>query len=451
MGRLNQFRLINRWVAAGFAALMFAGFTTQVQAQSGDVAAGQALYEQSQCLTCHGSPRNPSPSKAITVAELYKAMNERGVMQYLRSELSADDVCNIVTYIASQNNAPDPRCAIGVTKNSIVLRSTSTTNPQMQVGRLANGVVEFSSITDPGPAHRLLGYSDFNRSGTPDLAFQNITQGEFGDVKSWNEFKSGNEFLWRQVKQVWDVQAVADLDGDGVDDLVWRYMAPDPRDTGVSFIWFLSGTFPGTLGTPVVPQPRKRGGAPLDWQLLGALDINNDGAADMLYLNPAGQFRFLMATPARTCANFASSNIPAGFTPLKFAKFRGGTGANSSAEVLIRNAAGATQLLSFSAMGLTLPTFTGNPDDPLVACTSTPLTVPMTTFTLPTLIDPAWTFYAAADLDNTGTVDIIWRRPTGQLTVWLMRADGTLLTQLTNAGTAPANFSPLQNGGPKLF
>jgi hypothetical protein len=74
----------------------------------------------------------------------------------------------------------------------------------------------------------------------------------------------------------------------------------------------------------------------------------------------------------------------------------------------------------------------------------------MTTVTLPTA-DPTWTFYAAADLDNTGTVDIIWRRPTGQLTVWLMRADGTLLTQLTNAGTAPANFSPLQNGGPKLF
>jgi hypothetical protein len=197
----------------------------------------------------------------------------------------------------------------------------------------------------------------------------------------------------------------------------------------------------------VVNQVRKRGGAPLDWQLLGAVDINNDGAADMLYLSPAGQMRALMATPSRTCANLVVGNMPADFAPLKFAKFRGG----STGEVLIRNATtGANQLLSLNAVGLALPAYTGAPDDRNAACTSSALTVPMTTVTLPTA-DPTWTFYAAADLDNTGTVDIIWRRPTGQLTVWLMRADGTLLTQLTNAGTAPANFSPLQNGGPKLF
>ncbi|MFN8985209.1 MAG: hypothetical protein ACK5VR_02675, partial [Burkholderiales bacterium] len=87
-------------------------------------------------------------------------------------------------------------------------------------------------------------------------------------------------------------------------------------------------------------------------------------------------------------------------------------------------------------------------------CTASSLTVPMTTINLP-VADPTWTFYAAADLNNDGTVDIIWRRtasnPVGQLTVWLLKPDGTLLTQLTNAGTAPANFSPLQNGGPKLF
>jgi hypothetical protein len=446
MGRVNQIRSINRRAAAGFAALMFAGFTSQVQAQ-GSVADGQTLYNDT-CAGCHFVPPNASARRATTVTALNNAMNDQPSMNFLRPVLSADDVCNIVTYIASIASAAAPNCSTGVTKNNLVLRSTSTTNPQISIGKFSNNVLQFSTMEDPGAGTRLVAIGDFDRSGRPDLAFQGPPAGAFGDIKSWNQFSASNEFLWRQVKTVWDVQAVGDMDGDGVEDLVWRYMAPDPQDTGVSFIWFLSGNFPGTPGTPVVPQPRKRGGAPLDWQLLGALDINNDGAADMLYLNPAGQFRFLMATPARTCANFASSNIPAGFTPLKFAKFRGGTGANSSAEVLIRNAAGATQLLSFSAVGLTLPTFTGNPDDPLVACTSTPLTVPMTTFTLPTLIDPAWTFYAAADLDNNGTVDIVWRRPTGQLTVWLMNANGTLSTSLASAGTAPVGFTVMQNGFP---
>jgi hypothetical protein len=446
MGRLNQIVSKVCWVAISCAAMLVTGLAGMAHAQSGDVAAGQTLYNgDAQCVACHGAPRGNSAGTATTVARLNAAMNSQGSMQFLRSFLTADDVCNIVTYIASQVSAPDPGCGIGVTKSSIVLRSSSTTNPQMQVGKLSNNVLQFSPITDPGPAYRLLGYSDFNRNGTPDLAFQNMTQGEFGDVNSWNEFKSGDPVFWRQVKQVWDVQAVGDLDGDGVDDLVWRYMAPDPRDTGVSFIWFGSGG----ATAPVVSQVRKRGGAPLDWQLLGAIDINNDGAADMLYLSPAGQLRALMATlvPARTCANLASGNMPAGFAPLKFAKFRGG----ATGEVLVRNATtGANQLLSLNAVGLALPAYTGDPNDPLAACTASSLTVPMTTITLPTA-DPTWTFYAAADLDNTGTVDIIWRRPNGQLTVWLMRADGTLLIALNNAGTAPANFSPLQNGGPKLF
>ena len=375
------------------------------------------------------------------VMTLNNAMNSQPQMTFLRTVLSADDVCNIVTYIAGVAQAVAPNCSTGVTRNNLILRSSSATNPQLNVGKFANNVIQFSTLTDPGSAYRLLAAADFNRNGTPDLAFQNITQGEFGDVNSWNEFQSTNPFLWRQVKQVWDVQAIGDLDGDGVDDLVWRYMAPDPRDTGVSFIWFLSGTFPGSLANPVVSLPRKRGGAPLDWQLLGAVDLNNDGAADMLYLSPAGQFRALMATPARTCANLASGNIPTGFTPVKFAKFRGGV----SGEVLVRNAAtGDNQLLSLNAAGLVLPPFSGNPDDPLAACTSSSLTIPMTTIVLPNA-DPTWTFFAAADLNNDGTVDIVWMRPNRQLTVWLLNTAGGLITSLANAGTAPATFSALQN------
>jgi hypothetical protein len=440
LGNTFSARFLRRAARYGLFVL-FSVLGTTAFAQTGDVAAGQALYNEN-CAACHGAPRGSSAQVATTVSALNNAMNTQNQMQFLRSFLTADDVCNIVTYIASVVSAPNPGCGTGVTKNSLVLRSSSTTNPEMMIGKFANNVLQFSATTDPGPAYRMLAVGDFNRNGLPDLAFQNMTQGDFGDVNSWSEFKSTNPVFWRQVKQVWDVQAVGDLDGDGVDDLVWRYMAPDPRDTGVSFIWFGSGG-----SAPVVSQVRKRGGAPLDWQLLGALDINNDGAADMLYLSPAGQLRALMATPNRTCANLVAGNMPTGFAPLKFAKFRGGV----SGEVLVRNATtGANQLLSLNGAGLVLPPFTGAPDDPLAACTASSLTVPLTTFTLPDA-DPTWTFYAAADLNNDGTVDIVWKRPSGQLTVWLMRTNGTLLLTLANAGTAPAGFSVMQNGGPRLF
>ncbi len=430
----------------GVGLLCLAGVVASpVFAQTGDVAAGQSLYNDN-CAACHGSPRGSSAQLATTVNVLNAAINSRNDMQFLRSFLTADDICNIVTYIASAVGAANPGCGTGVTKNSLVLRSSSTTSPEMMIGKLVNNVLQFTSATDPGPAYRMLAVGDFNRNGLPDLAFQNMTQGEFGDVNSWNEFKSTNPVFWRQVKQVWDVQAVGDLDGDGVDDLVWRYVVTNSSDTGVSYIWFGSGGVPPAVSA-VVSQVRKRGGAPLDWQLVGAVDINSDGAADMLYLSPAGQLRALMATPGRTCANLVVGNMPAGFAPLKFAKFRGGV----SGEVLVRNATtGANQLLSLNAGGLVLPAYTGDPNDQNASCTGTSLTVPMTTITLP-VADPTWTFYAAIDLNNDGTVDIVWKRPSGQLTVWLLRADGTLSLTLANAGTAPSGFSVMQNGGPKLF
>ena len=68
-----------------------------------------------------------------------------------------------------------------------------------------------------------------------------------------------------------------DLDGDGSGDLVWRYRTPGTDDSGVSYVWFTDGNN--------VSQVRKRGGAPLDWALLGARDVNGDGAADMIYLS----------------------------------------------------------------------------------------------------------------------------------------------------------------------
>ncbi len=432
------------WRVLGGSMFLLFALSGVTHAQSGDAVAGQALYTEN-CFVCHGAVRNSSAANATTVAKLTAALDSVNDMRFLRSFLSSADICNIVTYIAGQVGAAAPTCAsttVSVGKNDLVLRSASTTAPQMNVGKWVNSALQFSSISDPGRANRILAVADFNRSGLPSLAFQNTTQGEFGDVFSWTAFAPNDQVYWRLVKQVWEVQAVADMDGDGVDDLVWRYVVVDSPDTGVSYIWFGSG---GTTA-PVVSQVRKRGGAPLTWQLLGAVDINSDGAADMIYLSPAGQLRVLMATPNRTCANLVSGNMPTGFVPLKFARFRGGP----SGEVLVRNTTtGANQLLSLNAGGLLLPPYTGAPDDQNASCTASSLSVPMNVINLPTT-SVNWTFYAATDLNNDGITDIIWRQPSGQLTAWLLNSAGTVQTTVTNAGTAPSGLNVFQNGGPKL-
>jgi hypothetical protein len=334
----------------------------------------------------------------------------------------------------------------GLGKSAIVVRST-TTSPQLKAGRYANGTFAFSDLQDPGLNYRLLGATKLNAGAKSDLLLQNIATGDFGEARTLLDFSAASDRLLRNVKRVWDVQAVGDLDGDGLGDLVWRYMADDPRDTGVSFIWFTNGASDAAAsvqnGTNNVPQVRKRGGAPLSWTLLGARDINGDGAADMAYISPDGAIRMLMATAGRTCANLSAGTVPTGMTALKFDNFSG----DGRGDILYRNnVTGAVQLAKLNATGLTLPPYAGLPDDPIASCTSSSLVVTNTAVTNLPASDPTWQLYAVGDYDGNGVTDIVWLQPNGQLTLWLMNAAGAAPTVVTNAGQEPFTYAATEEG-----
>ncbi len=323
----------------------------------------------------------------------------------------------------------------GKGREQVLVRSNSTATVanQLQVGRLVNNAFQFSLQADPGPNFRLVGVGDFDGNGRADLAFQNTTQGEKGDVVFWPDFSPAKQRIVRQVKMAWNVQAVGDLDGDGLADLAWRYVADDPRDTGVSYIWFTNPTSE--------PQVRKRGGAPLSWKLLGAADINSDGAADMIYISPEGNIRALMATTNRTCANFNVGSVPTGYVVLKLADFTG----RGRGDILFRNTQGGIALMSLNANNLPLPVPTANFDDPNANCTSSDQQVLISTLLYANLrADPTWQFYGAGDFNGDGISDVLWLRPDGTLTLWLMNANGAEPTVVNNAGIAPVGFSVVQ-------
>ncbi len=327
----------------------------------------------------------------------------------------------------------------GLGKAAVPMTGAGTS---LKIGRL-NGLNQlvFTDFAGGGPnltTNRLVGIADFDGDGKSDLAYQTLTtdpDGVFGDVRIWTNFNSGTDHLMRTVKLAWLVQAVADQDGDGLGDMTFRFTGDDgvPNDTGVSFIWFVNTN--GSL------QVRKRGGAPLSWTLLGAADLNYDGAADMIYISPApgSIIKALMATPGRTCANLNAGGVPDGFTVLKLADFTG----NRRGDILVRNAAtGDTQLLSLNASGLALPPFTGDTESINSPCTGSSLVVTNTTIGLPN-VNPTWSFFAAGDFDGDGITDIVWKQPDGTLTLWLMTAGGTP-NIIANAGTAPVGFTVFQ-------
>ena len=338
--------------------------------------------------------------------------------------------------IKSSNVKPGVMDIDGSGKHQIVIRNVGNGTSALSVGRFANNRIQFTAQDDPGPNFRLVAATDFDGNGKSDLVFLNTTQTPLADVRIWTDFQRATERLWRQVKPVWDVQVTGDLDGDGSGDIVWRYLADDPRDTGVSYIWFYNGT-----QAPVV---RKRGGAPLNWTLVGAADFDGNGSADMVYVSPDNQVRVLMATPNRTCANLSAGVVPAGFKAIKLGDFTG----NGRADLLMRNpTTGQTLLKTMNATGLSLPAFSGDPDDPNAACTSSALA--LTTSDLGLLpSDPTWQLLATGDFDGNGIVDIAWRRPDGTITLWLLNrsSDFTAPAIIDNAGTVPSGFTVFQSG-----
>jgi hypothetical protein len=317
----------------------------------------------------------------------------------------------------------------GQNKGVFLLRSAQQ---GMLAARFVNNRLRFDFQTDPGPNFRLVGAADFDRNGISDLVYQNITQGESGETRIWSDFTRIYDKPLRTVKLVWDVQASGDLDGDGFADLVWRYNVAGSPDTGVSYIWFTNGAS--------VTQVRKRGGAPLSWTLLGAMDLNGDGAADMVYVSPDGGVRVLMATAQRTCANYSAGSLPAGFAAHRYDDFSG----RGRGDLLLRNpVTGEVRLMTLDARSLQLPPPSANPDDPNASCTATTQSVPVNYINLP-VSEKDWQIYATADLNGDGTADIVWQTPGGNLAVWLLSPSGALPAEIVNVGTVPI-------GGQTLF
>ena len=307
----------------------------------------------------------------------------------------------------------------------------SNTQGQVQAGRLVNNQLQWSTAATVPKGMRLLGLFDAQGNGKSDLPMLNLTQGDRGDAVVWPDFQSSSPTTLRQVRTLWRVDAVGDLDGDGKGDLVWRFTGNSGNidDTGVSYVWFTDGAG--------VTQVRKRGGAPLDWTLLGAADLNGDGADDMVYVSPANAMRALMATPGRTCANLSAGSLPAGSTALRLGDFSG----NRRGDVLALNAQNEVKLYMLSAVGIELPPFGGAPDDPNASCTPGGSRLLAQTVKSLGAIGSGWRYLASGDFDGNGLLDVAWLQPNGAIALWLMNLGDANPTVLANAGSLPAGYS----------
>jgi hypothetical protein len=328
MGCLNQIASKVRWVAVCCAAMFIAGLAGQVHAQ-GDAAAGQALYfGDGGCMGCHGAPRGSSAQRATTVAALNNAIAVQNQMEYLRTFLTAADICNIVTYIAGQVGAPNPNCGTATVPNAptaLVVNAgvgsvtvgftapsnnggaaisgytascrasgqptrtaTGTASPLTVTG-LTNGVAYTCTVTATNSVGTGTA-STASSAVTAQAPVTSVSGNLFGDGKSLKTWvnTSGAVTFWRYSGTAfidtgvtfgpftgWSLLSTeGDFDGDGKVDLVWQ------RTDGAITIWLMNGT---TI------KSQTQFGPYAGWSLFSAnSDFNGDGKTDLIWQRTDG-------------------------------------------------------------------------------------------------------------------------------------------------------------------
>jgi subtilisin family serine protease len=130
------------------------------------------------------------------------------------------------------------------------------------------------------PEWQLEGSGDLNSDGRPDLVWRNYLTGEIG---VWYMGSSNGSPVLLSTQLItpsvtdgrWQIEAIADFNGDGKVDLLWRNYS-----TGQNAYWYLNGA--QLIGTTLLETV-----SDLAWRIEGAGDFNGDGKKDWVWRNYA--------------------------------------------------------------------------------------------------------------------------------------------------------------------
>ncbi|MBL0141451.1 MAG: VCBS repeat-containing protein [Betaproteobacteria bacterium] len=156
----------------------------------------------------------------------------------------------------------------------------NTVNGNCYVWYTVNGVFTGTDafLFSLPPEWVIQGVADFNGDGHPDFLMRNVVS---GNAFAWffnDNVAIGDQFFFN-VDPSWKVEGVADLNADGQPDLLFRNMA-----SGLGFAWntqFAAGTLSLSTSSPSIF------GIDPVWEVVQIADWNGDGKPDLLFRNAA--------------------------------------------------------------------------------------------------------------------------------------------------------------------
>jgi hypothetical protein len=174
---------------------------------------------------------------------------------------------------------------------------------RLSLWTIENGAVVAGSLRDglPDLAWRVIASGDLDGDGGTDLAWWHEASGRLRAwlMNGWQVREERDFTPNAAAGPGWRPVALADLDGDGAPDLVWRNTTSDRLS-----VWYLDGTT--RIGGSVLAAETTPGS---DWLLIGGWDVDFDGVDELVFQQAATKRLLLwyVRDGARRCV--------AGFTP----------------------------------------------------------------------------------------------------------------------------------------
>lgn len=253
------------------------------------------------------------------------------------------------------------------------------------------------------------------------------------------------------------VQNTSDLNNDGIADLFFQNTGgAEGQPPGALSAWYLDGTGNGVdlnngsglrggsaaTGTQLLYPGFLLGSAPYsDWTLVARADVNNDGIADLLFQNSAGQIYTWFLDGTGNAVNFSTgAGLKNGSVATSVKYLYGGAlpgytvvacadvNADGIPDIIFQNTGGApgefpgaisAWYLDGSGNGVDLNTGSGLRGGS--AATGTRLLYNGTL--LGSAPSNDWKLVASTDVDGDGIADLLFHNSAGQIYVWFL--DGT--------------------------